>query len=180
MRSRPERLSEWHAPRRSDGARSLPTSRSAWSFSDYLGGAPPDMIAWRSRALQMIRSDPARRLQLAGTDLDVLRMSPREASGVLEGWRKLLPTRFPGVVPERAAGHRELNELLEGGHENHRLRRFVRELNDHLAAEHEGISRLGPVEAAVVETGQRRLAAKAAALARDTEEGRADTNRRSP
>lgn len=132
----------------------------------YLGGAPEDLVVWRRRALQNIHQDPFLQLQLLGADPKVLEMCPGDAAGLLGDWRRLLPAELPGVRPASAdyASHGQLAALLGDGRDPVRVRRFVHELGRHLAAERSPLSRLAADRWAVIERGQSRLLADAAAL----------------
>ena len=132
----------------------------------YLGGAPEDLVVWRRRALQNIHRDPFLQLQLLGADPKVLEMGPGEAPALLGDWRRLLPAELPGVrpVPSDAVSHGQLAALLGGGRDPIRVRRFVHDLSQHLAAERSPLSRLPANRWAVIERGQSRLLAEAAAL----------------
>ena len=134
----------------------------------YLGGAPQEMVVWRRRALQNIHRDRFRQLQLLGADPQVLEMSPGEAPALLGDWRRLLPTELPGVrpAPPEAVSHGQLAALLGDGRDPIRVRRFVHDLGQHLAVERSRLSRLPVGRWAVIERGQSRLLAEAAALER--------------
>ena len=132
----------------------------------YLGGAPEDLVQWRRRALRNIHRDRFRQLQLLGADPEVLEMAPGEANGVLGDWRRLLPPELPGVRPEApdAVSHRQLATVLGDGRDPVRVQRFVHELAQHLTAERDALGRLPANRWAVIERGQSRLLAEAAAL----------------
>lgn len=132
----------------------------------YLGGAPQEMVIWRRRALQNIHHDRFRQLQLLGADPKVLEMSPGEAPALLGDWRLLLPDELPGIrpAPSDAVSHGQLAELLGDGRDPVRVRRFLNDLGQHLVAERPRLSRLPAGRWAVIEQGQSRLLADAAAL----------------